>query len=616
MADIVEIKRLLVMQVQSVVEHLLPNGRKEGQEWRAGSTSGEKGSSLGVHLAGPRAGLWQDFANGSEKGDLLDLWCATRSVTLAVALDEAAAWLGVTRPAPAREPTRNYRRPAKPECVKPKEAVKLYLTEERNIPQAALDAYRVGEHERWMIFPYLRDGELVMVKHECIDRDDRGKKIVHSSAETEDCLFGWHVIPDDARELLITEGEKDALSWFAYGRPALSVPRGGGAGAKQKWIESDFERCERFERIYISTDMDEEGEAAAEEIAGRLGRHRCLRVRLPRKDANECLMDGITKAEMDRCIESAGGLDPVGLRRAADFADDVQRLFYPEPEQHIGYTVPYGKIASKLTFRPGELTVWSGATSAGKSQILSDCAVHWISEGSRVCVASLEMKPEQTLKRMVKQAANLDRPTPDWIRRTLAFLDQGLLLYDKVGKAPLEDLLEVFTYARAKYGCDQFVIDSLFRLGLASDDYNAQEELLFKLVSWALDNNVHVHFVAHARKGERGDHGVQGLDDVKGAGGIVGNAANVLIVWRNRRHEDDLKAAKEGTPEYAELVEKPGVILNVAKQRNGDFEGKVGLWFDQASYRYHSSFDRGSWSNRHYRIEQAIQTEPIDGALF
>jgi twinkle protein len=37
------------------------------------------------------------------------------------------------------------------------------------------------------------------------------------------------------------------------------------------------------------------------------------------------------------------------------------------------------------------------------------------------------------------------------------------------------------------------------------------------------------------------------------------------------------------------------VILNVAKQRNGDFEGKTGLWFDQKTYRYRSKFDSATW---------------------
>jgi twinkle protein len=33
------------------------------------------------------------------------------------------------------------------------------------------------------------------------------------------------------------------------------------------------------------------------------------------------------------------------------------------------------------------------------------------------------------------------------------------------------------------------------------------------------------------------------------------------------------------------------VILNVAKQRNGDWEGKIGLWFNPATYQYHSAHD-------------------------
>ena len=39
-----------------------------------------------------------------------------------------------------------------------------------------------------------------------------------------------------------------------------------------------------------------------------------------------------------------------------------------------------------------------------------------------------------------------------------------------------------------------------------------------------------------------------------------------------------------------------------AKQRNGDFEGKVGLWFDQKTYRYRSRGDGPSWK-RSYLAE-------------
>src|SRR5690606_24492926 len=139
-------------------------------------------------------------------------------------------------------------------------------------------------------------------------------------------------------------------------------------------------------------------------------------------------------------------------------------------------------------------------------------------------------------------------------------LDRGLLLYEKVGKSGVDPLLEIFDYARAKYGCDQFIIDSLLRLGIAQDDYNGQEKAMYRLVSWAIDNNVHVHLVAHARKGEKGQ-GAPETEDIKGAMEIGANAFNILTVWRNRKHEDELKAAPTEA-DRRDLNEKPGVILN------------------------------------------------------
>jgi twinkle protein len=160
---------------------------------------------------------------------------------------------------------------------------------------------------------------------------------------------------------------------------------------------------------------------------------------------------------------------------------------------------------------------------------------------------------------------------------------------DRVGKAGVEGLLEVFDYARAKYGCDQFIIDSLMRLGIAGDDYTGQEKAVFQMVDWAVANNVHLHLVAHARKGAPGQ-GAPETEDIKGAMEVGANAFNIITVWRNRKLEDDIKASKDEA-EIREMQQKPGVILNVAKQRNGDFEGKVGLWFDQQTYRYRSSFE-------------------------
>jgi twinkle protein len=604
MADITEIKRRLHDRAAEVAEHLLPRGIRHGREWAVGSVQGERGESLKVCVQGNKAGTWCDFAAGGDGGDLLDLWCAVRGIDLPRALDEAREWLGLERPRFEKR-ERTYRRPDKPKCAVPKSEVLRYLTTERLLSAAAIAAYRLGEQGRTIVLPsLLPDGTLAAVKYLGVDRTPEGKKITRVEAGCEPVLFGWQAVTNpNVRECTLTEGEVDALTAWDYGLPVpLSVPFGGGKGAKQQWLESEFERLARFEVVYLALDMDPEGDAAAEEIANRLGRHRCRRVKLPRKDLNECRKAGISAAEIRAAFDAAATLDPEELTRAGAFTDGVISLFWPKAGEEPGYALPWNKIGGRLRFRPGELSLWTGGTGAGKSQVLSHALVAMGEQGARVCIASLEMLPGQLLKRAVKQAGNVDRPTEPYIRDIMGWLDQWLWVFGQVGKAGAGRILEVFEYARCRYGCDVFVIDSLMRLGVGSEDYQGQEAAVFELVSWAVEKAVHVHLVAHARKENRSNgaaHAIPDSEDVKGTSEIASNAANILGIWRNRKLEDELKQASEAAAKgdgaaelkLRELADKPPVVLNVAKQRNGDWEGKTGLWFNPSTYQYRSAHD-------------------------
>lgn len=598
--DITQTKRQLNDRAREVAEHLLPRGVLHKREWCVGSVGGEPGESLKVCVSGSKVGLWSDFAAGGESGDLIDLWSQTKRLSLIDALIDIRKWLGMEAPQFERRQTR-YRRPAKPKCTVPRSDVLEYLTGPRMLTPDAIRAYHVAEDGRTIVLPsLLPDGTLAFVKHLSIDRSPEGKKITRVEAGCEPMLFGWSAIDPEAREVTITEGEIDAMTSWDYGLPALSVPFGGGKAGKQAWIENEYERLFRFEIIYLALDGDEEGDAAAEEIANRLGRHRCRRVLLPRKDLNECRTNGIGVEEIRKCFESARSLDPAELMRAGEFSDAVVGLFWPQGDHEPGYRLPWRKVADRLVFRPGEVTLWTGATGAGKSQALSHALIGAGEQHGRACIASLEMAPAQLIRRMVKQAGNVDRPPETYIRDIVDWLNGWLWVFALVGKTAVSRILEVFEYARCRYGCDVFAIDSLMRLGVSGEDYDGQEKAVFELVNWAVAKGVHLHLVAHARKTDRASgQSVPEAEDVKGTSEIASNAANILGIWRNRKLEDEIRVATEAADrgdagaalKLDELRTKPPVIVNVAKQRNGDWEGRFGLWFNAETYQYRSAHD-------------------------
>ena len=93
----------------ALCQYLLPNGRREGAEWRVGSAQGEAGKSLGVHLIGAKLGVWSDFSSG-ESGDPLDLIEACLALDKGEAVRWAKDWLGIGDNAVAR-PHEQRRRP-------------------------------------------------------------------------------------------------------------------------------------------------------------------------------------------------------------------------------------------------------------------------------------------------------------------------------------------------------------------------------------------------------------------------------------------------------------------------------------------------------------------------
>jgi twinkle protein len=390
---------------------------------------------------------------------------------------------------------------------------------------------------------------------------------------------------EEVARYLLPNGKKVGNHWRAG---SVRGEVGGGGGNKHRWLEYEFERLAVFDEIYLCFDDDPEGHTATCELADRLGRYRCRIVKLPLKDANECLKAGITPTEIQSCFDTASALDPAELKSAHQFVDQVIEEFYPQPGTHLGYHAPWEKTKGSILFRPDELSVWTGINGHGKSQFLGQILLSAMQQGARVCIASLELKPKRLLMRLTRQAAALAEPTTEYIHAIHQWYEDKLWLFDLVGSAKSARLLEVFLYARQRYGIDVFVIDSLMKLDIAEDDYKAQKALIEQLCDFKNQHNCHIHIVVHPRKSPDESRPPGKLDN-KGTGAITDLADNCFTIWRNKAKESLIQIQASGralTAEQQEKLNASDCLWCCDKQRNGEWEGKVALWFDKQSFQY------------------------------
>ncbi|PYE21350.1 twinkle protein [Paraburkholderia silvatlantica] len=578
-----EVSERLAQESEAIAMMLLPNGKRVGPEWCAGSIGGEAGESLKVRINGNKAGIWRDFA-ADEGGDLIDLWAKTKGLSLKDAFDAARSYLGIVEPKFAG-PKKTYSRPEKPPVTKPVGRVLEYLTQERKLSLETIQAFKVGasKDDDAIIFPFLRDGELVNVKHLALERDPSGKKKTWQASGAEPCLFGWHLVSDDCKALLIVEGEIDAMSLYQYGFDALSINQGAG---NHQWIDQDFERIERFQEIFLWFDNDEAGRKGVAEVAARLGLDRCRVVSYRLKDANEALQQGVSLEEVAEAIAAAKRIEPSDLKTPESYIDDILGIFAGEPLSHTGSPLPWPAWEERVRLRPAELSIWTGINGHGKSDLLGNVLLNLISSGEKICIFSGEMKPKRLLYRLIVQACATPHASNAFVRAAVDWLTGSLWLYDHVGTISQEKLLEAFKYAAKRYRVTHFVVDSLMKCGIAEDDYKGQKQFVDALCDFKNDHDVHVHLVAHARKGDS-EEKAPGKLDIKGTGAISDLADNVFTVWRNKKKEAEREPSQED--EDARLY--------CHKQRATGYEGALRLWFDPQSLTFTQS---AAWRPRSY----------------
>lgn len=270
--------------------------------------------------------------------------------------------------------------------------------------------------------------------------------------------------------------------------------------------------------------------------------------------------------------------EAASIRSASDWVDEVICAF-ERPATQTGAALPWSKTNELVRLRRGELSIWPGMSGHGKSMVIGQIALHLMAQGEKACIASMEMKPAQTMQRMCRQAFASNAPERSQIRDLHAWTNNRLWLYAQQGQVSPERILAVGRYCHEQLGVTHLIVDNLLSCGIAEDGYDAQKQFVLALATHAHDTGQAVHLLAHSRKGVN-ELTPPGKFDVRGSASITDLADNVFSVWRNRGKEI---AQEEGNHTKNHEAD---ALLTVCKHRHGEWEGRIQLWFDRRSQTY------------------------------
>jgi twinkle protein len=568
-----ELSQKLALQAENLCEALLPNGKRVGSEYKVGGVDGSAGDSMSICLSGSKAGTWCDFADQDQNGDLIDLICAVKNISILEALDFGHQFLGERRPgypskktfkAPSAVP--NHLKKIRTEQAKPEAHPVHQFLLNRGITLETADRFRIEagsikedkKDHLAIVMPYIQNGKLVNFKARAIE----DKSISRQSAGAKPILYGWHLIKSDCREVTITEGEFDAMILDQCGIPALSVNQGAG---NLQWIESDFHLLEQFSTINLWFDNDEAGQAKVEEIMDRLGRDRVKLVLSKEKDANDTFKSGGATAVILE-LSKAAFKHPEDLVSIYDFTNELEDMFHGTdpraglPGLFFGEDINFQITEPEdqpIQFARGELTLVSGYTGMGKTTFLSYQIINLWDHDQNVCVFSGEMTKTLLGKKFVQQFCGSAKPSKTEIRCATFLFDNSLVIFDKLGKVDVREMLKRFEYAAKRFGSTFFIVDSVMMLDAKTKDEDDRETLVMQeLVSFARRMNVHVFLVAHPRKPPQGSKAAPAEYDVLGSSNLANMADNYMAV---HAYKDADVAQREGCSGY----------ILVTKHRNG-----------------------------------------------
>ena len=377
--------------------------------------------------------------------------------------------------------------------------------------------YRFGDGEAdTIVFPYVWKGQLRNRKY-------RHHPNKHPMAQEKDALatlFNADAIEANPEEIIWCEGEPDVLAIAECGfHNAVSLK--DGAPAKAENSSKRYEalatheiELARVKKIILAGDMDEPGQVLHEELARRLGRHRCWSVKWPEgcKDAGETLVTH-GPDQIAACLAKAEPWPIEGIVHVRNGAL-IEHSRRPAPT-----TMTSGTFASDKTVRlptEGRLIVVTGYPSSGKTSWCRYIMVHTaMTHNRRWCVFSPESQPWEEF---IVSVAEAYIGKPFWPVNGLPKMSDAeidaaerwlgdkvmMLVCDAEAQSPTLDwLLSRLTACVLREGITDFLIDPWNEVVQERGDMSETDYIgtaLQRLKAFGLRHGVNIWIVAHPSK--------------------------------------------------------------------------------------------------------------------
>lgn len=439
---------------------------------------------------------------------------------------------------------------------------------------------RTGESAKCVVFPYFLSGKLTNLKYKSVKKFEgtEGGKARYVTTQEAGCtahLYGIDQVPTDSKTIVVVEGEYDALSAAVYGLAnVVSIPNGAkGFGS---WVSE----LDKYEKIYLLFDNDKDGEEGAEELATKLGRYRCWRVRLPLKDLNECLCAGLGAKELQKYITDAFHYTDESTVEVSQVIEKVDNL-YANVEKAKGFSTGFKQLDSILGgYREAEVTVITGDTTAGKTTFVLNAVYQCLRRGHGVLICSAEVLVEKVIAKLMSMHMeenfyNREKFTPEMYEKARTWLlDKNLFFVDVHGDIPLYRLQDAMELCARYHNVKVVMLDHLhFFIPGKESEYTEVKAFTKGIESTVKRTKVHAFLIVHPKQMDDPEElRKQGMNFLKGSSSIKQDADNVAVLWRNTVLEE-------------KGINHVEVIFKKVRDDTGK-EGVLNLYFDPKCQKY------------------------------